>query len=104
MKNYKLGFKDQLKNDLVEIIAYYEKEKPFLGVEFEFAFNDLLDRLEDNPYAYQKALDQYRRGLTEKFPYAVWYQIFESIKEVEVASVVHQSRSIETIRKKLGLE
>jgi toxin ParE1/3/4 len=103
-KLYKLLTTDQADEDLSEIMEWYEKERTGLGDEFLLKYLQLEDRLAKNPYLYQKILDQYRRGLVDHFPYSVWYEIMETTQEVEVSTITHQSRSMETIRKKLGLK
>jgi toxin ParE1/3/4 len=103
-RNFKIEWSDEAKLDLQEIIEQYDSLDNPLGSDFYEKYLDVEDYIAQNPYAFQRVIDQYRKSLLKKYPYAVWYQIFESIKEVEVASVVHQSRSMETIRKKLGLE
>jgi hypothetical protein len=70
--------------------SYYESEAS-LGSAFEADFDLTLDKIADNPTAYQ-ILDKagYRRCLFNQFPYGVFFKLMDDY--IYIIAVAHQKR------------
>ena len=90
--------------DIDEAIAWYEIQKEGLGLRFYMSVQDVLKLLKENPFLYAKVKQEFRRVLTNGFPYALFYALDDEKKKVEVVAVIHQSRNPEYIEKRLSLE
>lgn len=87
---------EEAATEAVEAAAWYESERPGLGVEFMEAIDAALDLLEDDlvPLANMagKAGDKgAKRLLLKRFPYDI--VVYETSDEMTVVAVAHHSRS-----------
>jgi len=60
---------------LREARDWYEDQCAGLGAEFLVAIGEVLVRLELNPEAFPFYYGKFRRALTRRFPYKVFFQI-----------------------------
>jgi len=72
-----------------EIFAYYEGEKPGLGHRFQQVLNECYRSLALNP-SRPKRKGDFRHAMVHKFPYRVVYEVREQL--VIVYQVRHTSR------------
>ena len=61
--------------DIDEIFKWYEKQREGLGFEFLLSFDDSLDLLAKNPFAYFNVTRTIRRIAITRFPYTAYYSI-----------------------------
>jgi plasmid stabilization system protein ParE len=101
---YDIIVSNDAETDILEIIDWYEAQKEDLGDQFLLSFDEVISFLEKNPYLYQKIRKEIRRAIVQKYPYAVFYKIYEQAKEVSIIAVIHQARSNEYIEKRISLE
>jgi plasmid stabilization system protein ParE len=73
--------------------AWYEEQRPGLGIEFVLELDAAIERAEASPLGYEQVFAEVRRSLLRRFPYAVYF-LYES-GVVEVFAVLHQHRTIE---------
>ncbi|MCA9443212.1 MAG: type II toxin-antitoxin system RelE/ParE family toxin [Candidatus Omnitrophica bacterium] len=92
-------FAPEFEQDIAEAYARYEDQREGLGEAFLVSVDDCLDRIAQNPKIYQTVFHSFRRGLLNKFPYAVFYE-FEGIA-VTVHGIFHHSRDPEKWRRRL---
>lgn len=81
--------------EAVEASAWYEQQRPGLGLEFDHAVNAALDLLEDEIIPLTKMPGKagqqgVKRLILKRFPYDI--VVRESPKEIIVVAVAHQSR------------
>jgi plasmid stabilization system protein ParE len=76
--------------DLVVARDWYEQRRPGLGREFLAAVDDVLVGLQSNPYRCAVYYREFRRALTRRFPYKVFYRIEPDA--VVVVRVLHVRR------------
>jgi plasmid stabilization system protein ParE len=76
--------------DLREIHAWYERQRAGLGDEFLVAVADALSRLEENPVRFPIYYREFRRVLTERFPYRLFFRIEKD--GVIVFRILHVAR------------
>ena len=60
--------------DLEEARNWYDDQRPGLGDEFLVSIAEALTRLEETPERYPVYYKGFRRILTERFPYKLFYQ------------------------------
>ena len=60
--------------DIAEAYAWYEGKRIGLGEEFLSSIEACLESIRRHPEIYQVVHESYRRSLTRRFPYAVFYE------------------------------
>jgi plasmid stabilization system protein ParE len=70
--------------------AWYEAQRPGLGVEFLDEITALANSLSINALIYAQVMAGIRRAPARRFPYVVSYQVTET--DVVVLSVLHMHR------------
>ena len=72
-------------------IAYYEKQRSGLGLEFHAEIESAFARIQNNPLAFAQINQRgVRRCLIKRFPYSIFFLEFEDY--LWVAAVAHQKR------------
>lgn len=92
--------REEAEIDLEEAASWYEAQQSGLGHQF---LDQVLMALEDigaSPESFPVVYRQTRRALTRRFPFAVFYTIFES--EVVVIAILHGSRSPGNWKSRMG--
>ncbi len=85
-------FRIEAQKDILEAIAWYEKNRAGLGDEFLIAIENEKHFIEQNPYYYEDKYKGIRRAITKRFPYILYFKI-ESESKVLVYAVLHMKRS-----------
>jgi plasmid stabilization system protein ParE len=85
--------------DLIEAYDWYESRRWGLGEEFLSAVDASLERIRREPASYARVHEEYRRALTRRFPYAIFFQYAETV--VTVYAVFHTARDPEKWRLRL---
>jgi toxin ParE1/3/4 len=90
---YRLTIRPEAEAELRDAALWYEEQSQGLGREFLRAFRASTAPLRRNPLLYQRVVDEARRVLLRRFPYAVIYEIHGS--EVVVLACIHCARDPE---------
>jgi len=77
--------------DIEESALWYEDQRPGLGERFTGELFVLIDRIAEFPLQFPVIGRSVRRGLLQRFPYAVYFLVAEG--PVVVIAVLHQPRS-----------
>ena len=85
--------------DLEQAITWYEKQKIGLGRKFFYKFEEGIERIIANPYAYKNITSEVKRALLKNFPYKIFYAISEN--EILIIGVFHSKRSNAFVRKRV---
>jgi plasmid stabilization system protein ParE len=85
-----IRIQEEAQQDLEGTVDYYNRDCPGLGYEFADEIYRTIDRIEDNPKAWQPLSIRSRRCLTHRFPYAVIYQLYPEL--ILVIAVMHLHR------------
>jgi toxin ParE1/3/4 len=80
--------------DAQEAAAWYEAERPGLGVEFVLELDRAVEKVAEAPLSYAPVSGSVRRVLMRRFPYAVYF-VFDR-DEIEIFAILHQARAAET--------
>lgn len=84
-------FHDQAKKELDAALAWYEQRRSGLGMEFQFAVEDTVRRICENPQAGPRyATTRFHYALVHRFPYVVFYS--EGVDAIRVMAVAHGRR------------
>ena len=78
-----------------EAAAWYEQQRPGLGLEFLAAIDTAIQRIRRAPAQFSRLEtlpeeESVRRALTDRFPYAVIFE--EGEEEIRVLAVAHTRR------------
>jgi plasmid stabilization system protein ParE len=84
---YRVAFRPEAAADVRAAFAWYERQRPGLGTEFEAALEADLALLREVPTAFPIVLRQLRKLLLRRFPYAIYYAIEADV--VRVRGVLH---------------
>ena len=82
----------EAEEDLDQAYAYYEKQLAGLGDEFLHEFRRAVDRVIQNPTAWQLLDDTFRRRRLDRFPYGIVYSVNANPKQIEIVAVMHLSQ------------
>lgn len=85
--------------DIAEAYGWYETRRTGLGEEFLSSVEASLEGIRRRPEMCSLAHETYRRALTRRFPYAIFYEFTDMT--VTIYSVFHTSRDPEKWRQRL---
>lgn len=90
MTEYGLLSEPRAALDVEAAFAWYENERPGLGLEFLGELRAAYNRIAGGPFGYRDVRSGIRRALLKRFPYAVYFTIDGDV--VVVVAVLHVSR------------
>jgi plasmid stabilization system protein ParE len=85
-----LSFNRLAEHELAEAAEYYERESPGLGERFLEEVRSSSHLLQRYPYAAPKVSGSTRRLVLPRFPYCLFYRVFED--RIRILAVAHQKR------------
>ena len=71
----RLSLSAEAEGDIGGAAAWYEEQRPGLGLEFTRAVRALLATVERDPLRFPLARHEIRRALVRRFPYAVYFLV-----------------------------
>ena len=77
--------------DIDEAYLWYEGQRPGLGNEFLVAAQAMIDAIAEHPYRYPVIRRNTRRALFRRFPYGLYYRIYDEV--VVVVACMHGRRN-----------
>ena len=86
----KVTFHEDANAEMNDAAQYYEERAFGLGLSFLDAVEDAVDKVLEDPEAYQLVGDEVRHNLLMRFPYSVLYVIEPD--RIRVVAVAHQKR------------
>jgi hypothetical protein len=87
------------KTEMIDATSYYNMQSEGLGYEFAAEVKRTLERIVQYPDAWFKLSKRTRRCRTNRFPYAVIYQVRQD--SLIVVAIMHLSREPETWKSRL---
>ncbi len=91
--SYSIIVSEIAQSDIEDATDYYEVRKQGLGRVFLLSVKDTFRLIGTNPLMYVKIYMEICRALTKKFPYAIFYKIDNSEKEVTIFRVLSTYRN-----------
>ena len=84
-----------VERDIESYAHWYEERSPGLGTQFVEEVHRVFEVITGNPKRYGVRLGQWRRANLQRFPHAVFYQLYG--EEPVIFAVLHASRDHRTI-------
>ncbi len=78
------------KAEIERYARWYDEQKPGLGYEFLDEVQRILKNIAEQPLRYSKRFGSWHRANLRRFPFAVYYQIFDSVPVI--FAVLHSKR------------
>ena len=88
--NWRVTTRPAAKVDLEEARDWYERQRAGLGDEFLLAVADAFIRLEESPLRFPIYYQDFRRVLTDRFPYKVFFRV--EGQQVIVVRILHAAQ------------
>ena len=85
-----LVFRSEVRTDVDEAYAWYEKRRSGLGDDFLASVKKVYDQIRDTPAFYPVVYRDVHFGVTKRFPYGVYYRIYPDY--LLVLAVAHHRR------------
>src|SRR5262245_50193292 len=73
-----------------EAMAWYEAQRPGLGLEFKEQVDQFLNRIAENPEHFRKVRGETRRAVLRRFPYTIHF--LPETDRIIVMAVFHGKR------------
>ena len=96
---YRLIIWPDAEADLAEAAQWYEAQERGLGRQFMHAFRGATSILRRTPLHYQPVVEEARRVLLRRFPYAVFFEIHGS--DVVILACLHTARDPEEWQRRI---
>lgn len=84
-------FRSEARLDALEAHQWYETQRPGLGNDFKSELTRAFTNIGENPSAWSIVHRQTRRYLLHRFPYAVFYRVYDST--IVSVGIIYTSRN-----------
>jgi len=88
--SFELLVRPEAEADVLDAFRWYNDQVPGLGQEFLVELDDAFESIRANPEASRKIHREFRRALTRRFPYSVYYVVRG--ERIVVFAVLHAAR------------
>jgi plasmid stabilization system protein ParE len=68
-------FRPQASGEALEVRQWYEGRRAGLGSEFGVEVDATVNRIVENPFAFQQVRGEVRRAVLTRFPYAIYFRV-----------------------------
>ncbi|MEM8524691.1 MAG: type II toxin-antitoxin system RelE/ParE family toxin [Bacteroidota bacterium] len=89
--NYDVIIQPEAEEEIDEAYEYLNATRNSLGFDFLALLTEIIEKLEANPFQFQKIQSEKRRAVIKRFKYNVIYQVIDD--EVFILAVIHGSRA-----------
>ena len=84
--------------DYLQALAWYEKQRPGLGREFEIELDALFKRVCRNPEIFFQEAPNVRKARMPRFKYGIYFTVEGD--EIGVLAIYHPSQNPDTLRRR----
>jgi len=88
---YQLLISDESRLDILDAFSWYESRRPGLGKDFELCLEAGLNKIQRDPFLFQKRYRNLRICFVDRFPYGIHYLIEKDT--IKVFGIFHTSRN-----------
>ncbi|MEM9888921.1 MAG: type II toxin-antitoxin system RelE/ParE family toxin [Bacteroidota bacterium] len=88
--NYDVIIQPEAEEEIDEAYEYLNATRNNLGFDFLALLTEIIEKLEANPFQFQKIQSEKRRAVIKRFKYNVIYRVIDD--EVFILAVIHGSR------------
>jgi len=87
----------EAKNALFQVTEYIREENPSVARKIVSHIHQATSRLSQNPYLgpISRKYPKYRELVASRFPFVIWYEVFEDEGVVEITLVWHSAQNRE---------
>ena len=78
-------FRPEAEDEVLEVRRWYDGRRDGLGDEFAAEVDALVERIVATPLAFRRVRGETRRGVLNRFPYAIYFR--QTTKEIIVLAV-----------------
>jgi hypothetical protein len=71
---FEVVFRPQAEDEVLEVRRWYDGRRQGLGDEFAAEIDALVARIVSNPLSFQRVRGETRRGVLNRFPYAIYFR------------------------------
>lgn len=96
MDDVTVRFDERAERDAEATVEWYEQQQPGLGAEFIDTLEETIVGLTEHPRMYPEVEPDIRRALTGKFPYSIYYQLYDN--EIVILAVLHTRRAPDVLK------
>ncbi len=86
--------------DLSQAYAWYQKQRPGLGIEFMEEVERCIQLIEERPLSFSMSAIPSRRAIVRRFPYALYFIVGDEV--VAVIAAFHMARHPRVLAQRLG--
>ncbi len=97
---YSLVFSPKAEENIKESILFYNSKRENLGTEFYNNLKEKLLLIQQNPLHYSVRLVGIRVSKIPRYPFLVYFKVYEKQEIITVVAVLHTSRNPKEIRKR----
>jgi toxin ParE1/3/4 len=95
-----IAFRRKARQELWESVAWYEEQRPGLGMEFDRAMDALLQHISVSPGRFQHLRPRVGKARLGRFPYHVYFT--EVAGGIQVTAIIHNKRGPEWVARRLA--
>jgi len=88
--NYELIIRPEAKADLLDIFHWYQEQRQGLGHDFELCVEEVISKIQRNPFIHKEIFPNVRRSVTKRFPFGVFYTVGD--EKIIILAVLHARR------------
>jgi toxin ParE1/3/4 len=90
-KSYNIEISGEAETDLDNSYEYYYDESPKVADAFFQRINSSLETIKKTPLSFPEIHKSLRKYTVKKFPFVIYYQVFDST--IKVIAIFHTSRN-----------
>jgi len=75
--SYALEITELAEIEYIEIYHFYRNITAQLGNKFELETETIFEKIQNNPFLFQRKFKHYREAVYKKFPYVIIYEIID---------------------------
>jgi plasmid stabilization system protein ParE len=95
----KIELHPEARQDLIEVVEWYENQKIGLGIEFFDHYRKTRDIILEHPRLYRKTYRTFRKANVQKFPYCIVYTA--NRQKLFILAVFHHKRNAEVWKNRI---
>jgi len=77
--DYEMIIRPEAKADLLDTFRWYQEQRQGLGHDFKLCVDEVISKIQRNPFTHKKIFQNVRRSVTKRFPFGVFYLLECSI-------------------------
>jgi plasmid stabilization system protein ParE len=101
MQNLEVVISPEARQDILEIVQYYDEQKEDLGNEFLERLGRIITLISTYPESYKQVYQHFRRAIASPYPYHAYYVLDWDSQKAIVVAVLHTRLSEYKIEERL---